>query len=165
MSRMQHHPDAIQRSNHVDLPGTRWRHLPQLLLTSALGAASAAMAWSEPGLWRPLGYGLVALVCCLGALHVLHLIATSRRAIRIRPEGIAERGGAAIPWRMLTEAESGRDTDEAWDMRVLLILSSDGRAWARANDVRLKDVHRPLRARGIEVPVLRGCNHQETATC
>lgn len=163
MSQTQKHLDAIQRSDHVDLPGSSWRAVPQLLLMTALFAFSVGLAWGSPSTSQRIGGMIAAPVCLLGIVDAIHRIVTRRGAIRIRPEGIAERAEPVIPWRMLAEAEAGRDTDDAHDMRVLLILSSEGRDWARRNDIRLKDVHKPLRARGIEMPVLRGCNHQETA--
>ncbi|MEL4358365.1 MULTISPECIES: hypothetical protein [unclassified Luteococcus] len=163
MSQMQRQLDTIHRSNHVDLPGSAVREGRYFLLTLGLLAFVTISLFTEESRFRQGGLVLLGLLVLLLVYAAVWNLATVRHAIRIRPDGIAERDQPVIPWRMLAEAEAGRDTDEAWDMRVLLILTSEGRDWARAHDVLLKDVHKPLRARGIEMPVLRGCNHQETA--
>lgn len=163
MSQLHKHLDAIQRSNHVDLPGSAVREGKYLVLMLGLLAFVTISLFTEESGFKQGGLLLVGLLILLLVYAAAWNLATVRHAIRIRPDGIAERNQPVIPWRMLAEAQAGRDTDDAYDMRVLLILTSEGRDWARAHDVLLKDVHKPLRARGIEMPVLRGCNHRETA--
>lgn len=126
MSRMQKHLDAIKRSNHVDLSGGAVREGKYLLFMLGLLAFVTISLFTEESRFKQGGLVLLGLLVLLLVNAAAWNLATVRHAIRIRPDGIAERDQPVIPWRMLAQAQAGRDTDGAYDMRVLLILTSEG---------------------------------------
>lgn len=167
MSQLHKHLDAIHRHEEVDIPGSAWREIAQLVPMLAMVVYIAfSLAMGKPGPLGPLALGGFALLPTAGVVYCSWLLATTRRAIRITRQGLSTRNDRVIGWKMLAGATHGEEAsgyEGTTRKHVIALPTPEGRAWARAQGISLTQLVKPERALGFRIPEARGCSREETA--
>lgn len=165
MSRLQKHLNAVHGSPCVDLPGSGWRVLGELLLQTILFSLALGMLLEVESSWQRLGLAFVTLLTLVGVAWAAYRLVHIRRTIRIRPEGLAERNGRVLPWQYLSGAHHGKDDRGGDDhrRRILVTFTPEGYDWAEREGIVLTCITRPYLAEGVAFPVVAGCSREETA--
>ncbi|MEL4503587.1 hypothetical protein AAEX63_01475 [Luteococcus sp. H138] len=156
---------AVQRDQRVDLPGSTSSLMWRTAAPGALVLTSVAVAIGSTNTLVRIVAAALGLAMAVATLAGFASLTRVRRTYRIRPEGLSVDGSPVIAWPLIGGAFRRTDpgTDRGPKEFPVLSLTDDGLVWLRQHGTaRMKLAHRPD-LRGLEIPLVRGCDPEQTA--